>query len=406
MNKNIRQSAFSLMEIMLAVAVLAMGLAFIAAMFPLGIANTHRVTRNTVIGLTRSSADTLLTFQFESIRKMPGNGIGRNEMIDDPANPDGIIKVDNLVGRNAHPFYLFQPNIYADNPTAPFPLDTFPPVIYDDPTNLYFPTYPAADIIYPYQISNTPWTGKLVPDYYPQISSPGQLAPEAIGQIVYPPVDASDPEVIRLFTEYEDRFGVGNYNLTNVIYEVALTRKYSTASFYMTMDNDNLYTTRIYIFTFEHLKDNPRYAVQNGANYPWQISTLYPTQCSYNPTPRPRNEDRRFPIPWLLQIDGSAIGFDYFTVTGALEPLLRKGSYIIDADAGLDTTTDGRRGFLYKISDIEPEYNTGEFIVTLETPMIGTMKYFWVFPPAINRESGEFEEKQPVIDVVLRMKRI
>lgn len=248
-----------------------------------------------------------------------------------------------------------------------------------------------------------------------------------IGRICCPVVDENHPEVIELAGSYDpydiaDRLG----QLYPAIYKVALKQKYTWAVAYSER-KDKSKPFDLSIFILKQGGDNARYAVQNP-----ETSVVYNPDETYRgkdkdtyiaigkslPDYLNGNYDCRFPVPWLVYVDYPVYNTNSFVVNSKIADILRPGSVLIDADPQYvssakptDTFEDNNSvGGIFRVKDIKPETfdvngNVLTYKVTLQTNLNdgGGNNYlfaFWVFPPAIDRTTGEFMDEQPVIDVI------
>ena len=181
--------------------------------------------------------------------------------------------------------------------------------------------------------------------------------------------------------------------LNAAIYDVALKRKYSWCALYQCIDVGIGRTFRFYIFTIRNIKANAAYGFQD-----FGLQDI--------PTALGPDEDRRFPVPWLIDLDLDKIDdllnppitgyLDRFPVIDSVSNILREGSIIVNANSGE----------IHEVMEIEfnVTYNSTTYdnVVRLKSALQTPLQIFWVVPPAILVHSppvDEFADKQPVIQV-------
>ena len=262
-----------------------------------------------------------------------------------------------------------------------------------------------------------------------------------IGYVASPPVNYMDQDVLDRIAVLGGSTDVANLltfanekYINQAVYDITMARNYSWAAFY---DGNYPYDgagnqkkpDSMYIFILKNHNRNVRYAVQEPASmaYYTPVDPIYGGDTSINPTydstgplpvARDRTYDRHFPVPWLVHMDIpviSASSQTTFPVPQAIADILRPGSIILDADpagAGSRNATkvynhNGRK--IFEVKDVQPIYPSApaSYNVTLTTSLgesfqSNSLFTFWVFPPAVNRATGEFEDDQPVVDVVYR----
>ena len=217
---NKRQSGFSLMEVLFAVMVLTMGLVFVASMFPIGLANSHKVIEATLAPIDAHNAEVMIDLQLRNINPL----LFRD-------TPPGLVITDGSV------HLLVKPNLLVDV----FRPDGRLEMILDDPEDLLGLPDPQDYIL-----------GFLDPflTTYEDVHGDIVLRPRNLGGIVSPPVDRSDREVQKILgPDYKPAEDGDASIMGNAIYDVALERKFSWCALYRYNQWTN--TFRFYILTVD-----------------------------------------------------------------------------------------------------------------------------------------------------------
>ncbi|MFC1782246.1 prepilin-type N-terminal cleavage/methylation domain-containing protein [Planctomycetota bacterium] len=353
-----RKQGFSLMEVMFAVAILALGVVFVACQFPVGLALCRDVIDNTSHGINTHNAQTQL--ELESVY-----GRFTTELIPTLARRYYPI---NQFSEPGYIHFLVKPNVLADpvppnyslyGLTKPQPVLIADDIEYSRDPITFDPTDPLEyfnlqDYIFPSVVPRWPfwrqhgdWASILLTtnNGYNFLTD---FFLGDIGSMALPPVDGSDAEVERILREGGDReFGTiaswlnrpiiadgityENYlrDLNLVLFEVALQRRYSWAAMYSNYDLPIQY---IYIFTLRNPAQQVRYAVQHPLSFVYRrrpdeavdpLDPLFTDQPEMRPRPvlpsdgdiwlHPRFRDRVFPVPWRVSLDEGATGFETHT---------------------------------------------------------------------------------------------
>ena len=448
-NKN-RQSGFTLMEVMFAVAILAIGLIFLACQFPVGM-----FASRDVVDASRSLIEVHNSQVMLEVRL--GMVVDQSNSLDTRGNGYNNWPSQDL----SRVHLLVKPNVLADSVNT-----NMPRLVLDDLEN--FAAYVLTK-------GNPPGT---VPPEFPfwslnNITSYGFLAYTSddvwpiglgdIGHMTSPPVDESNSEVQKLLLQAGVNPGSSNYidELNLAIFEVSLEGRYSWAAMY---SEDS---SQYYIFTFRRPRTEVRYAMQTPGSFVMDITDQgepynnppalpWPMEPSHSEwDPLGFYGDRVFPVPWRVCLP-EAFWHRYhwdgknhvlinhisraaaFAVPADIAAILQPGSIIIDGDPPdphfIDPyatppnpkkprTTTGS-GNVYEVLEILPpetwetDDNTREYyelsqlfsdtyLVRLRTRLRDHLHYFWVFPPAVTRdEAGNFldyEDWQPVVSVTKRL---
>jgi len=373
---------FSLMEVLFAVVVLAMGLVFVAAQFPLGIINTAKVADATLNTIDAHNSQVMIKLQLEGTITRGGYPSLAMDFRE-PVPPLNL---------QVHP--LVKPNVLADSI-----ISGTPELILDDPEDYGNYLQTGLNLVpgWPF------WTPSQDPCNY-DVST--QIYKGDIGNLVSPPVDESDREVQEQLPPTYDP-----YNPTDVvtylypaIFNVAMERKYSWCALYRCIDYqdpaqpDSYKKSRqfaFYIFTLRNHNKNARYAIQDP--------TVFGT-----PTPGTYETDRKFPVPWRIDLESPVTWMagvpnpdrfylkSYITLFQKLADILHPGSKLVDA----------QNGYIYEVLEITLD-EIGKPWVRLKTPLVDPLQSFWVIPPAIERDGNNytFSEAQPVVGVTQKVVR-
>jgi len=458
-NKN-RQSGFTLMEVMFAVAILAIGLIFLACQFPVGMFASRDVVDASRSLIEVHNSQVMLEVRQGMVNQ--SNSLdtrGNGYLIDWPAKD--LSKVHLLIKPNvlADSLYTDTPRLILDD------LEDFSDYIVatNDPAESDYPDYPFWSYRYNGDLAN--------PDTFPMMTPDPPLWPLGLGDIGHmmsPPVDESNSEVQKLLRQagvshYDDDLDDYIDELNLAIFEVSLEGRYSWAAMYSEG------SSQYYIFTFRRPRTEVRYAMQapgsfamditdqgepynNPPDLPWPME---PSDSEWDPLGF--YGDRVFPVPWRVCLppefwyrynwDGkNHVLINHisrpaaFAVPADIAAILQPGSIIIDGDPpdrhyvnpyatpptrinkkprtttgsgnvyevleilapGTWETNDDTREY-YELSQLFPD----TYLVRLRTRLRDHLHYFWVFPPAVTRDEAgnfmEYEDWQPVVSVTKRL---
>jgi len=404
--------ALSLVEVLFAVVILTLGLIFVAAQFPLGLATSRQIAEASLNNIDAHNAITQIELQLRTVvnsnlaLEARGYAVTMHPLV----KPN--IRVVDLIPGN-HALYLDDPEFFGNYLINEKGKD---------------PQWPFWSEVAPYQ----DFTDDFLSD---------------IGHMMSPPVDESDPMVQKIMTTQ----GLG---FNEAVFKVSLDRNYTWAALY---HGDADY---FYIFTLRNPQTQVRYALQEpdtayaGSTYnindivaannnPYDDSTWPSLDRISDGSPLPDDgaEDRVFPVFWRVFLDdASRDGIDalsirgtcclykdvpdglhsdeykehgfpaVFTVNPYVAAILRPGSFIVDADPVYKWQdingywfTSNSSGDIYEVEDIYPhEDDDSRFVVHLRTSLRDDLHCFWVIPqPIIRYASGgyEFGDRQPVINV-------
>ncbi len=383
--KRNHKKAFSLMEVLLSVTILALGMIFVATQFPMGLANAREVAEKTqtIINEHNTTVQTEL-----NIRTFDPCYIGNGDLIIDTSTPTLPTPSTLPLPLLTRVRFLCQPNIRIDS-------DDF---VMDDPTDNAFDILPTIDFNY-----DKPATGTGVKNevpnnifLYDSSNTTDTLSAENYGTVVYPPVTRDDPAVQAYLDlpNVADITTITEQEWAGAIYDTALERNYATATLYRSMGNRTL---RLYNFTLRISNKNLRYPVQD-------ISTANPYEF---PEPYADTEDRKFPIPWRVDLDPSnPIVYDNLILNSDpldrfvlndytqndnfadnIETFLREGSVLVESS----------NGQLFYIEEIYLTEDS-DWMVKITPDIKANIYGFWIFPPAFDSD-GLFTDQQPVISV-------
>ena len=454
------------MEVLFAVAILAIGLIFLACQFPVGMFSARDNVYQTRKVLETHNSQVMMEVQLSLVdpsRILDNRGDQINWRLDKwhPKN----VHADKDITR-IH--FLPKPNVYVNPPTGA------PTLVLDDPEGLegkmaYLLTEIDIDLGPPYNYKFKKDPSEPEPLFWSElipVTDPLPLPATTvvflgdIGHIMSPPVDETDPKVqkvIRRMELYSDPYDPLDPDhrldyLHPAIFEVSLESNYSWAAFYK--EGEEQY----YIFALRNPRKEVRYAVQawdsfyylNPPNF-WNgpASRPRPRDCYgeiYDveiqpvgdwpepPAPDDAEFDRVFPVPWRVCLGpfsrryiwaGKNSSGDYnyrdsdwneapqvFEIPEAVADILRPGSILIDADPadndhdGIGRLTSTGSGQLYEVSEVFVE-NDETYWVRLRTRLHDDLHYFWVFPPPVLRdEDGNFmgyDDWQPVVSVTKKV---
>ncbi len=282
-------------------------------------------------------------------------------------------------------------------------------------------------------------SGDYVDDYLSPELTTGSFIGD-IGFVASPPVFYTDQDVLDRIeklsgdTQAVNLASVVQQQVVNrAVYDVTMERNYSWAAFYEGTGKPEF----MYIFTLKNHQRNVRYAVQDPASMVYNNPvdpifdgdrTTTPTYGSTGPLPYARGSayDRHFPVPWLVHMDVPKVSafarrqapyYDHIlSVSAEIAKILRPGSILLNADPDGVDSRDSTKVYvnhdkmIYEVEDVVPidptDLSVGFNVIltdTLGDSVDGASMFaFWVFPPAINRATNEYEDEQPVVDVVYR----
>lgn len=303
------------MEVMFAVVILALGLVFVACQFPVGLFAARDVADATNSVINNHNTKIMTEIKLQAVQEF------------DLATFNALVNTDG----NVH--LLVKANVLWDLSS----------VVLDNPEDVFIllPSYPLYPDMSPYIWIVTP----------PSINIFGR----SLGGFVSPEVDESDRDV---------QLGLlqGKYaTLDQAIFDVALRRNYSWCALYKCLDPIALggagRTFRFYIFTLRNSNKNAVYAFENTSNF-------------VTPQPLPVTDDRKFAVPWFVELAIPVIDFvnppipgyiDRFLVNPTVGSLLRTGSSIIDGDLigdpSLGLPNVSWCGQRYEVVELIPQYS-------------------------------------------------
>ena len=367
MRENGRHFGFSLLEVMFAVVILALGLIFVASYFPLGLSMTREIAQGTQGPIRAHNAAVLIELRLEQVvgdDRFWGNG---GQFL----NTDGYMRP------------LCQPNVRPDSCD----------VVMDDVDGVFFPGPAPA------------------PAKYDPCSMPGYIALDtdgliekgAVGLFTCPQIGETDREVLdRVMAAnpaYDPIVEQDRHDyLQPAIYDVALEQNAGWLALAQCLDPTpgQGKTFRFFIFEFNRRDKKLRYGMQN--------SNLLSA-----PEPVGVGEDRVFPTAWLVAlrdpVDPCSLGAgapkDRFLLNeyvdndgeaAAIAAILRDGTPIVNFD-------NGRR---FEIADIEYGNEGWQVKLNRELDDGESLQRFWMVAPAIKRRGDDFlgfVEWQPVLSV-------
>ena len=297
--------------------------------------------------------------------------------------------------------------------------------------------------------------GSYASGYYYEDSTLGWLSTASFrGDISYvasPPVNYLDQDVLNRIIELEGSIAADELNLiteenvlriNQAVYDVAMERNYSWSAFYegsypFDASGNQGKPEYMYIFILKNHQRDVRYAVQDSTTmrYYDPVDPIFGVNTNPSnindfkpigglPAMLGAGHDRHLPVPWLVHLNKPVVNLDYyelnsnvlFNVDKSIADLLRPGSVILDADPIGTETRNGvfliedQKGLLFEVTKVEPvnpanvntSYNVYFNRPLAESTQKNCLFTFWVFPPAINRSTGQFEDDQPVVNVVYR----
>jgi hypothetical protein len=436
------------MEVIFAVAILAIGLIFLACQFPVGMFSARDNVDQTRKVMETHNSQVMLEVQLSLVntgRILDNRSDQSNWLLDQWQTRN--VRADRDITR-LH--FLPKPNVLVESLVAGTPT-----LRLDDPEGLegYM-----AYLLTPINIKLGPAYGNYKfekPTVAPQppfwTQKPTTQNPTMsfslttdvflgdIGYMMSPPVDETNAKVQKLM-----RWG---RNPEEAIFEVSLESNYSWAAFYK--EGEDQY----YIFTLRNPRKAVSYAVQDESSFYYLDPPNFWKGPASHPRPRdcygkidnapankqpvgdwppaaapgPAGADRVFPIPWRVCLGPFSKRYrvvDYyedmeddrpwdstFRIPEAVAMILRPGSILIDADPadndhdGTGPLTTKGSGQLYEVSEVYLDINE-EYWVRLRTGLHDDLHYFWVFPPPIIRYpdgSYDFDDWQPVVSVTKKV---
>lgn len=404
------------MEVMFAVAILAIGLVFLACQFPVGMFAARDNADQTRKVIEVHNSQVMAEVQLSLVN--------RGRILDNRGNQNWNNPKLDLDIIRMH--FLPKPNVYSNSI-----LMGAPELVLDDPEGdegyIAYLLDNKTPVNNPMEVPPDPpfWSAKgpLVTDF-----SYTSVFLEDIGHMMSPPVDETDPKVQKLM-----RWG---RSPEEAIFEAALESNYCWAMFYREGYE------KYYIFTLRNPQKEVRYAVQtpnsflldqSGAGRCYGTVGAINSEFTYNtagswPSPAEPDDaalDRKFPVPWRVCLGEYSIryrvdvteperyGYDdqrpgEFILPEIYADLLLPGSILIDADPydtdhdGTGRQTTGGCGNIYEVTEVY-RGNDGLLRVRLRTDFHDDLHYFWVFPPPIDRATGAFDNWQPVVSVTKKL---
>ncbi len=381
-------NGFSLVEIMFSVLVLTLGLIFVAIQFPVGIANSQRMKDATLNIINSNNASIQTELQFKALP-------APTSFVVDYINTGALLIEDG----NVH--MLIKPNVVNNPPNNTNNRD---PIVLDDPEdNLLLGPLLSQDYNIISALGFAPFITTL-PALPTDLLSGGSL-----GNIVSPPVSASDSDVLELakLQAIQDR----GLTINELIFAVAKNRKENWCALYLS-NTSTVNKYRYYYFSLKNTNKGLRYIGQ-------QFSA-----ATGDPTPDTAiNHLRHFPVPWRIDLnfydtvgntERNYIGTgtqtvpeftapDTFELTtaGFYDKIIVEDSILIDADFNLGLGWVNN-GYVYKVKEVVRKETSGvaKVFVKLDSPLRDNLNFIWIFPPAYDIAQGVFSTQQPVINVV------
>jgi len=382
MKQAVRQSGFSLMEVMFGVVVLALGLVFVACQFPVAISQSRDVLEMTTSQIDAHNSGVILELRGDALPSAEfGSGL-------------------QFYRTTPRVHLLYSPNVRVE--------DINNMVVMDDPCDLRFSCVPDADPTY--LNDGSVGLDKLPPHIL--VDGDGHLTGQSLTEMVLPTVTMSDPAVQELLGGTFDPLVLADY--FNYLYPamraVALERKYCSSTLYQCLDPKTK-QYRLFTFVLRRLRTDARFPIQDYASVTG-LGTLGPT------------EDRRFPVPWEVQLAlpvdptdltlfPAGAPWDRFTINNytldevhatAIANLLRVGAPIVDAVYG----------HVYRVREIKPlDDDLKIWEVRVDQPLhyYEQLSAFWTVPPAITQHSGdadrpdlnEYRDDSPVVSLTQKV---
>jgi len=425
-----RQVGFSLMEVMFAVAILALGMAFVACQFPVGLWAVREVTEGTAGGIDAHNAAVMTELHLQVGRSLPwqfyDNGAGGDVYL---RRYDGMIHM------------LPKPNWRLNGE-----------IVMDDPEGVYFPPFPAAGLATYYHLGATPTAGfPQAPEYLAVVGNNGQpvaagveglLGSRNLGQAVLPEVTEADAEVQKALMGITPGSNLYWKTLDETVLRVAQERNYAVCQLYRCVDATSR-TFRLYTFVLRNPKAAQQYAMQDratanplplvGYDNPWGVpatnaSTAYrrfpPAWRVSLPLPA---DPGLLPVPpWFIVPPGQRLDLPTREVRNVIEvrgdqndaayaAILRQGAYIVDGDkppppgvggdysyqlAGVDWC-----GQVYRVEDVRLSDDKTAYLIELDRDLEDCLTRFWVVPPAVDLSTTppptppQYADLQPVARV-------
>jgi len=415
MKQAVRQSGFSLMEVMFGVVVLALGLVFVACQFPVAISQSRDVLEMTTSQIDAHNSGILL--------KLAIDQTGTSETLD--SRPGGYTPPStDLATLHALPKanVLWEQAAIQNGVTG----NTWQVVI-DDPERYGgYLIGKALSPVWPFWSHRPPNESDYLPVTTCYIGD--------IGNMMCPAIDRTSQAVEEHMVELMGAHGF-DYSSDPVVYRSwldyaifhkAIESKYSWAALY----HEN--RGQFYIFTFFQARADVRYPAQVWESFEMHQGAQgepYTDPPDLLPTAADMEYDRRFPVFWRVwlgneyvatnrrfRIDQSSYldtgileGPDRFLVPAEVGIMLQRGSVIVDGDPldmdfdGTGNRTTGLSGEVYEVRD-SVDQGDGTFLLTLKGALRDDLHYAWIVPPAVKRDGGtgaiiDYEDFQPVVNV-------
>lgn len=381
------QRGFSLMEVIFAIAILAIGLVFVAAQFPVGIWAAREVTDAVTSQTQGQSSATMTKVRLQDSERVFFQGLGDYPVLNPTGTNDPFVLTDN----SGMVLPLPKPNLRVWD-RLNFNFSTLinascGDIVMDDPqvglvpVNYWgffgyaLPEPPPAGMLYthrtvlgpmstdiPRHLARAEYVGGGV--YDP--TTPRPLAARNLGHIVQPEVTSAEPEFLNKLFEW----GVAVNAVQNLydqaldryFLETALERNYAVAWLYR-CENRGRGLFRLYTFVVRNPRKEIWYPIQDYDSFD---PTTYPDiPVPIGPPSQEEYAYRRFPVLWRVQwpatLDPQLNGINLAAEWGISFPLgvllmpspdvaaipagntapyggdfysdlLRAGTYIVDAD--------------------------------------------------------------------------
>ena len=394
------QPGFSLMEVIFAVAILAIGLVFVAAQFPVGIWASRDVTDSVTGSLATHNSRVMAEITLERLRNNWAGGpafreavLSSDQFIQDNADLVGV----NYSGPGAV-HNLIKPNVLIDNN-----LNLEARMVLDDPENalgLAGGSSPFAPLFYP---NLWPFISVDMGGLY---GSAGEyLLPSAVGVYVTPEVGSDSPDVVRwcLRDDPSNAYNWAPALWEQAVFEVSTQRSRAWAALYQCLNvgpPGGMHRYRMTFFSLRrNMQANVAYVQQDAdpSNNEWILGVIPAFDFDFA---------RLFPVPWQVDLTPGNVGVAFagvgqreFAIPGDLDPYLRVGTVLVDADV-VDPTVmpPVMAGAVYVIEDIYVEEINGDTVIVLDRPLEDNLEFVIFFPPAINLDTGEPTDTQPVVE--------